>query len=297
MKKFWIVLKQTIKEFTEDKASRLAAALSYYTIFSLAPLLIIITAVAGIFYAQEDIRDQLRIQLSSMFGTIATDSITQVLDNATAPSGSLIATGIGVITLVIGATNVFAQLQDSLNTIWDIDSQVRGGVVKAVKNRLISFLVVAAISLLFFVSVIATTAMSTARGFVSDLLPLDELVWFVLEFVVPVLVFTIIFGLLFKILPDAVVKWKDVWIGALLTAVLFTIGKTLISFYLSQASVASAYGAAGSLVILLLWVYYSAQILFLGAEFTQVYARHYGAGIKPVGVDEESPADEAVESA
>lgn len=282
-KEILTLIRQTFQEWNEDKAPRLAAALSYYTIFSLAPLLVLVIAITGFIVGNNDaIRVELVRQVHGLVGQQGADAVNELIANANRPQEGALATIIGVITLLIGATGVFGQLQESLNTIWEVKPKQGRGIKGVLKNRLLSFTMVLGVSFLLLVSLVVSTALSVINNYFTDLLgsigPLVQ----VLNIVLSIGVITLIFALIFKILPDVAIRWSDVWLGALVTAVLFTIGRTLISIYLGSSATASTYGAAASLVILLLWVYYSAQILFIGAEFTQVYARQRGSRITPV---------------
>jgi membrane protein len=250
----------------DDKAMRLAAALSYYTIFSLAPLLVLIIAVAGLAFGVDSVRTQMMNQLEGLLGPQGAGAVSVMLQNANRPNSGIIAGIISIVTLLLGATGVVIQLKDALNTIWDIQDD-EGGVKDAVKDRVFALGMILSIGFLLIVSLVISAILSA----VSEQLG-SAFLWKVLNFVLSIGIITMLFALMFKYLPDTNVEWRNVWIGAFVTAVLFTIGKTLTAIYLANSSVSSAYGAAGSLVIVLLWVYYNSLILFLGAEFTQVYS-------------------------
>jgi membrane protein len=281
-KAVWGLIRETFQDWSEDKAPRLAAALAYYTIFSLAPLLVLVIAIAGFVLGNNDsIRQELLGQVQAMMGAEGAEAVNTLIQNTSQPGQGILATIIGIFTLILGATGVFGQLQDALNTIWEVEPKKGGGIMGMVKTRFLSFTMVLGISFLLLVSLVVSAGLSLVNNYFSALLgPLGFLAQ-VINIVISLGVITLVFAMIFKILPDATVEWKDVWIGALVTAILFTIGKQLLGIYLGSSAPASAFGAAGSLVILLLWVYYSAQILFLGAEFTQVYARHHGSRIQP----------------
>ena len=277
-KAIWAIIKETFQDWSEDKASRLAAALSYYTIFSLAPLLVLVIAITSLIIGNNvDVRQQIITQVQGLVGQQGAEAVNTLIENSSEPSGGILATVIGFVLLIVGATGVFGQLQDALNTIWEIQPKKGGGIIQMVKDRFLSFTMVLGISFLLLVSLVISAALSFVNAYFSDLLGGFGFLAQVVNFVISIGVVTVIFAMLFRYLPDIDIPWGDVWIGALVTAVLFTIGRQLISLYLAQSAPASTYGAAGSLVILLLWVYYSAQILFLGAEFTQVYSRKYGS--------------------
>lgn len=276
------LVKETFQDWSEDKAPRLAAALSYYTIFALAPLLVLIIAITGFVIGNNDaIRSQLLTQVQGLVGQQGAQAVDTLITNASKPRSGIIATVLGIITLVLGATGVFGQLQDALNTIWEVEPKKGGGILRMIKDRFLSFTMVLGTAFLLLVSLVISTALSFINHYFSTLFGGLAIIAQITNFVISLGVVTLIFGLIFKVLPDVKIAWRDVWIGALVTALLFSIGRALISLYLGSTSASSAYGAAGSLVILLLWVYYSAQILFMGAEFTQVYARRSGSRIVP----------------
>lgn len=276
------LIKETFHEWSEDRASDQAAALAYYTLFSLAPLLIIVIAVAGLFYRNSDAaRDALMGQIGGMMGEQGAATIQQMMAGAAKPGTSIISMVIGVIVLLFGAGGVFGHLQTMLNMIWEVEPKPGRGVMGFIKDRFFSFAMVLGLGFLLLVSLVISTLIAALNEVMAGYLPGGDVLAHGVNFVVSLAIITLLFAMIYKILPDATVRWSDVWIGALVTALLFTIGKFLIGLYLGKSSVASAYGAAGSVVIILVWVYYSAQILFLGAEFTQVYARRRGAEIRP----------------
>lgn len=280
-RKWFILARDTVREFVDDKAMRLGAALSYYTLFSLAPLLVIALAVAGLFFGAEASRGQLMGTLSGLLGPTGAQAVEDMVANARTPGAGIVATVVGVVALLIGAGGVFGQLQQAMDTIWDVERKKGRGVMGFLKDRFFSFAMVLGVGFLLLVSLLLTAMLTAMGGFVSDALPGGALLWQVVNFLVGLGVTTLLFGLLFKVVPDVDAAWRDVMLGGFFTAVLFTVGKHLIGLYLGQGAVASSYGAAGSLVVVLLWVYYSALILFLGAEFTQVYANRYGSGMRP----------------
>jgi len=275
----WQLLKDTYKEWSEDEASRLAAALSYYTAVSIAPLLIIAIAVAGFFYGEQAARGQLVTQIQGLIGVEGAKFIQDVIANAHKPAVGTIAGILSIATLLWGSTNVFDQLHTSLNAIWDVKAKPTHGIWATIKERFFSFTLVLGVGFLLLVSLLLSAILVVVANWFNHLLPGVAWLWEVLNFVISFGVITLLFGLIYKILPDAEVAWRDVWLGAAATALLFTIGKFLLGLYLGNTG--SSYGAAGSLVVFLLWVYYSAQILFFGAEFTQVYANQRGQGIQP----------------
>lgn len=272
------LVKQTVKNWSEDKAGRLAAALSYYTIFSLAPLLVIAIAVAGLIFTRGQAQAQVIGQIQELTGSEEIAGLVGgMIESVSQPGASIVALMFGGVTLLFGAAGVFGQLQDALNTIWGVTPVAQRGLGGVIKNRFLSFLMVFLIGFLLLASLLITAALSILDNFLVDLLPAFELVSQLINFFVSFGIITLLFGLIFKILPEADLAWRDVWLGAAVTALLFTLGRMALGIYLGSNAVASPYGAAGSLVLILLWIYYSAQIFFLGAEFTQVYANRYGS--------------------
>lgn len=294
----WALIKETFSEWMEDKAPRLAAALSYYTMFSLAPLLIIAIAIAGLMFDTAVAQEQIHAQIKGLVGVEGADAIKEMIEHSGDWGDSIIATLIGVATLLFGATGVFGQLQDSLNTIWEVAPKPNRTWMETIKVRFVPFTMVLGIGFLLLVSLIVSTALASLEQFMQGLLPGMELLGQIFNFAISFGVITLLFAMMYKVLPDVKIAWRDVWIGAAATALLFTIGKFLIGLYLGKSSFSSTYGAAGSLIVILLWVYYSSQILFLGAEFTQVYAKRYGSRIQPaenaVAVTEQMRAQEGI---
>ncbi len=280
--RFFRLLVQAAREWSNDKAPRLGAALAYYTVFSIAPLLIIAVAIAGLVYGEEAARGQLARELTESIGRPGAVLIQDLVRNTRQEGADLLATLIGFGTLLFGAAGLFWQLQDALNTVWKVAPRPGRGLLGTVRDRLLSFLLVLAIGFLLLASLAVTTMLVAVSHFVNlPALPGNLSAWQLVNGAVSVVMITLLFALLFKILPDVKIAWGDVWVGAALTAVLFTVGKHLIGLYLGYASVASPFGAAGSLVLVLFWVYYSTQILLFGAEFTRVYAERHGSQVEP----------------
>ena len=275
------LITQSVKEWQADKASRLAAALSYYTIFSLPALLVLSLAIVGQFFDQAQARDRLLDEATALLGETGGEAIGQILENAADPQASTIAAIVSLVVLLFSASGVFAQLQDAMNTVWDVQPRPGQGILATIKNRFLSFTMVLGVGFLLLVSLLLSTVLSTIGEFLSGVAPEAVLFAQVINFVVSLAGITLLFALIFKVIPDVKIHWNDVWLGAFATAVLFSMGKWAIGLYLGQSAPASSYGAAGSLIILLLWVYYSSQLLFFGAEFTQVYANRYGGRIRP----------------
>lgn len=295
-----ILLKETFRKWNEHKDSRLAAALAYYTVFSLAPLLILVIAIAGTVLGEEAARGQIVEQLQQLLGPQGAEVIETVIAGASEPgaNASLMASAISISLLIFGATGVFIQLQDALNTIWEVAPKPERNFTTFVFNRFLSFGMVMGIAFMLLVSLVISATLAFLNNFLGNLSPGMGYLWSVINITISFSIITLLFAMIFKFLPDVKISWSDVLIGAMITALLFTIGKYLIGLYLGKSTFSSAYGAAGSLVVLLFWIYYSAQIVFMGAEFTQVYARHYGSRIKPadyaVFVTEEARAQQGI---
>jgi len=281
LKTWFALLKETFRNWSADKAPRLGAALAYYTVFSIAPLVIIVIAIAGMWFGHEQAQKQIFDQISGLVGDKGAQAISGMLQAANKPHEGMIATVLAVITLLFGATGVFVQLQDALNTIWEVKPKPGRGLWTFICQRMLSLAMVFGIGFLLLVSLVISAGLAAAGRWLSGALPGGEALWQVLNFAISFAVIAALFTLMFKYLPDVKVAWRDVWLGGIITALLFTVGKYALGMYLGRSGVSSAYGAAGSLVILLLWVYYSAQILFFGAEFTRVYASHYGKKLEP----------------
>ena len=281
MKDIEHLIKETFSEWSEDKASRLAAALAYYVAFSLGPILVIAIAVVGLFYDKTSAQQQIITQIGRMAGPNAGELVNSMLNAAREMGSNWLAAVLGLVALVFGATGVFGELQDSLNTIWDVELKPGIGLMGIIKKRFFSLTIIIGFGFLLLISLIITAGLSALQGWSLGLFPGFEVLMQLLNFGVSILVITVLFGLLFKFVPDVEIAWRDVWLGAGVTSILFTIGKFLIGVYLGNGSAVNQFGAAGSLAIILLWVYYSSQITFLGAEFTQVYANKFGSRVEP----------------
>jgi len=274
------LFKFSYREWKEDHSSRLAAALAYYTIFSLAPLLIIAIAVAVLLWQRDAVQQQVLNQIGGLVGAQGQTFVAGLLQSASHPAQGIIATIIGIITLLFGALGAFNELQNALNTIWGVEEKKVTGLWNTIRqqviNRFLSFAMILGIGFLLLVSLVVSTGLTAMGTWLGSVLPFQQLILQIINLVISIGFITVLFAFIFKFLPDAEIAWRDVWAGAFFTAVLFSIGKTAIGLYLGSRAVATTFGAAGSLVILLLWIYYSAQILFFGAEFTQVYANRLG---------------------
>jgi membrane protein len=276
----WALFSETFNCWQEDKAQRMGAALAYYAAFSMAPLLVLLLAVANFIY-KEDTLARVHEQIALMAGNNAAEAIIATIRGAQDTTGGLTAAILSTATLVLGATGMFGQLQDAMNTIWGVTPKPRRLWADILRARALSFLMVLAVCFLLLVSLALTAFLANVTKYFQELLPFTGSIWPVVDFVFSFAVTTVLFAAIFKILPDVHIAWRDVWLGAAATAALFAVGKIGIGFYLGRSSFASAYGAAGSLLVVLAWVYYSAQIFFFGAEFTWVYTKHYERRVRP----------------
>ncbi|HYQ01595.1 MAG TPA: YihY/virulence factor BrkB family protein [Polyangiaceae bacterium] len=279
--KLWQLVKETGTGWDEDNVTRLAAALAYYTLLSIAPLIVLAVAVTGLAFGEEAARQHIARELAGVVGSGAAEAIQSIAKNARAPGTGIFSIAVGVVVLLFGASGVFGELQGALNTVWDVAPRPGRGIWGIVKDRFFSFTLVVGVAFLLLVSLVVSAALTWVGQFFEQTLPGGALVWQVLNFCISLGVVTALFALMFKTLPDVRIHWRDIWVGSAVTAGLFTLGKLLLGLYLGSAGVSSAYGAAGSIVALVIWVYYSAQVLLLGAEFTEAYARHFGSRIVP----------------
>jgi membrane protein len=282
IKGFFILLRDTFKEWYAEDPFRQSAVIAYYAIFSLPALLVLIVSIASAFFGTEAVMGNLSEQVGSSMGDATAEEIENMVANATLKGNSLLATIIGIAVLAFGATGVFAQLQKSLNTIWEVEATPKKQFLKILKDRLFSFGLILSIGFLMLISFVVSSLLASMNDWMEQRLPESSLVLLkVFAVIVSVSISAVLFALMFKVLPDAWVKWRYVRTGAILTALLFEAGKFALGIYFGQADPASAYGAAGSIILILLWVSYSCMLLFFGAEFTKQYATHYGEGIVP----------------
>ena len=278
----WKLLKDTFNGFVDDRIVKLSAALAYYTVFSIGPMIIVVIYIAGLVYGQEAIQGNVFHQLQSLIGSDAAAQIQQMIKNAALNGSGPIAATIGFITLLVGATSVFAEIQDSINMIWGLKPKPKKSWLKMIINRLISFSIIVSLGFILLVSLVVNGVIEALMDRLQARYPnITVILLYVINLLITFTVITTLFMVIFKVLPDALIKWKDVLVGSMVTAVLFMLGKFGITFYIGQSNVGSTYGAAGSLVVLLVWVYYSAIILYFGAEFTKAYATDYGSLIRP----------------
>lgn len=282
IKGIWGILKNAFTGFSDHKVTKLSGSLAYYTVFSMAPLLVVIISLCAIFLGQEAAEGGVYRQLDGFLGKDAALSLQDIIKNASIGNKGTVAFIIGLATLLVGATTVFADIQDSINMIWGLKPKPKRGWLKMLQNRFLSFSVIISLGFLLLVSLAVTAVLD---GFSSRLQArfsdVSVVLFYILNQVVTLAVITLIFAVIFKVLPDAIIKWRDVILGSMVTAILFMLGKFGISFYIGSSDVGGTYGAAGSLVIVLLWTYYSSIILYFGAEFTKAYAVEYGSEIRP----------------
>ena len=282
VKGIWKVLKQAFSGFGDDKVVKLSAALAYYTVFSIGPMIILIIYFAGVIYGQEAVQGSLFKEINGLVGTDAALQIQGMIKNAALSNKGGVAATIGIITLIIGATGVFAEIQESINMIWNLKPKPKKGWLKMIINRMLSFSVIVSLGFILLVSLILNGLIEALMDRLQARFPnVTVVVLYIVNILITFTVITTLFGVIFKVLPDAIIKWKDVMVGSMVTAVLFMIGKFAITFYIGKSNVGGTYGAAGSLVVLLLWVYYSSVILYFGAEFTKAYAANFGSAIHP----------------
>ena len=277
------LLKQTVQEWLQDKAPQLGAALAYYTVFSLAPLILVLLAIVGVIFRDDPAGawDKITQQMSYFLDPSALQVVQNIAQKASQPGKSTIATIIGIALALFGASGVFGQLQDALNTIWGVKAKPARGIWAFLRSRFLSFAMVAGICFLLLVSLAVEALIKGFSHYVQSVLPGGLVVALAVYLIFDFAVVVLLFAMIFKFLPDVKIQWRDVWTGAVMTAILFGIGKWLLGLYLGSGAAGSAYGAASSLITLLLWVYYSSQILLFGAEFTQVYAARAGREFKP----------------
>ncbi|RIV22238.1 YihY/virulence factor BrkB family protein [Fibrisoma montanum] len=278
----WILLKDSYNGFMNDRCLKLSAALAYYTVFSLAPLLVLVMSLISIFLGEDAIQGQIFSQINGLVGNQAAKQIQDMIKAVELSGKTNTALGIGIVTLLIGATSIFVEIQDSVNLIWRVKAKPKRGWLKLLKDRLLSSSLVISLGFLLLVSLIVNGLVLALGDFMTRYVPqIGVLLISAFNFLVSTAVITVLFGIIFKVLPDAKIAWKDVRWGAFFTALLFMLGRYLIGLYVETTTTSSAYGAAGSLIVILVWIYYTAAILYFGAEFTQAYANHFGVKIEP----------------
>ena len=277
------LLKQTFSEWLEDKVPQLGAALAYYTVFSLAPLVLLLLAIVGFLFRNDPAGAWQKVteQMSYFLDKSAIDVVQGIAQKASQPNKGVVATSIGILLALFGASGVFGQLQDALNTIWGVKAKLGVGIMGFIRSRFLSFAMVAGVCFLLLVSLVLESLLKSLSHYVQAMLPGGIVIALVVYSIFDLGVVVLLFASIFKFLPDVKIQWRDVWIGALMTAIFFAVGKWALGLYLGSGAAASAYGAASSLITLLLWIYYSSQILLFGAEFTQVYAARAGRALVP----------------
>ncbi len=281
--RLWAVLKAAVAGWWNDNVPQMGAALAYYTLFSLAPIFIVAIAIAGLAFGEEAVRGEIVGQIEGLVGHDGAQAVQAMLEGAAKPSSSILATILGVITFFVGATGAFLELQADLDAIWRVKPKSRGSFLRdLLMQRLISFSLVLGFAFLLLTSLVVSAALAAAHKYMGNAFPGVAVVWEAVNVVVSLGVITLLFAMIYKVLPDVKLGWSDVWVGALVTAGLFTIGKFLIGLYLGTSSFASTYGAAGSVIVILVWVYYTSQIILLGAEFTRAYVEQFGPRPPPV---------------
>lgn len=282
LKGTWQLIKQAGNDFWDDRVLKLSAALAYYTVFSLAPMLIVIIFLCGLVWGRDAIEGTIYGQIKGFVGPDAALQLQDMIKNAFTSGKSNITATVGFVTLLVGATSVFAEIQDSINMIWGLKPKPKKGWLKIILNRLLSFSMVVSLGFLMLVTLVINGLLEALSNRLLLIFPdITVIVIYIFNLIITFVVISLLFGLIYKLLPDAKIKWKDVIIGAMSTAVLFMLGKFAITFYIGSSNIGSTYGTAGSLVVILIWIYYSSIILFYGAEFTKVYAAQYGSKIYP----------------
>ena len=267
------ILRTAFAEFSREKVSRLGASLAYYSLFALAPLLVVAIGVAGMVFGAEAARGEVVRQIDGLIGHDGALAVQGLLAAGSRPDRSIPATIIGLVTLFLGATGAFVALQGALNEVWNVQEKPRGEIIGFLRGRLLSFGLVLGVGFLLLVSLALSAALAALGNLMSSRLPGGIALWTIVNFLVSFGFTTVLFAMIFKVLPDVPLTWRDVWEGALITALLFTVGKSLIGLYLGRSAIGSSFGAAGSVIIILIWIYYSSQILLFGAEVTQAVVR------------------------
>ena len=281
MRRLFGFVKKTGVQWLDDKAPRLAASLAFYTLLSLAPMLVVSVSIAGLVFGEDAARGQIAGQLNGLLGPSGADTVQTILAHAKTPSSGVIGTIVGIALAVFGASGVFGELQTSLDLIWRVEAKPGRGIKGFLHDRVFSFTLVMGVAFLLLVSLVVSAALATVGAYFEHTLPGGTVVWHLLNIVISICVTGVLFGLIFKVVPDVHLRWREVWRGALVTAVLFTGDKFLIGLYLGRSTVASPFGAAGSVVALVVWIYYSAQILFFGAELTKADVEQRGRHVEP----------------
>lgn len=275
------LIKGAFQDWSKDKAARLAAALAYYTIFSIGPMLLVVIAIVGFIFGSDAAQGKITSTLTGVLGADGAKFLQGLIASANHPAAGIIATVVGLVTLLMSALGIFGQLKDALDTIWEVEPEKGGGIMGIIKKELLNFLILLGAGVLLVASLLANTLFAAISPLIGGLFQDLAILWNVLNYIVSFAILSFMFGALYKFLPDVRIAWKDALIGGAATALLFVVGQIALGIYLGFAKVGSAFGAAASLVVLLVWIYYSAIIVLLGAEFTQEYANNYGSGVQP----------------
>jgi membrane protein len=270
------LLKEATADWLDDEAPRLGAALAYYTLFALAPLLVVAISIAGLVFGQEAAQGRIVTELSGVVGQSGAEAVTQLIENSRKPAAGILASVLGLATLLLGASGAFVELRSALNRVWEVETPATG-IWGFVRDRLAAFALVLSVGFLLMASLVLSAAITAAGGLLERYISHPVVLLHAANAALSLVVVTVLFALIFKLLPDARIAWSDVWVGAAITSLLFTFGKFAIGLYLGQSGLTSSYGAAGSVVVLIVWVYYFAQIFYFGAELTQAYARAHGS--------------------
>ena len=281
-KRFFELAKKSVIAWSDDYAPSMGAAIAYYTVFSLAPLLLIVIAVAGAVFGRDAVQGEIVAQLQGLIGHDGALAIQGLIKSASKPADGLLAGGISIVVLIVGATTVFGELQSSLDRIWQVPQDAKSGVLATLRARMLSFGLILGLAFLLMVSLVVSAGVAVVGRWAGDFVPGWEFGLLLINLCISLGITTVLFAMIYKLMPQASIAWRDVWVGAGVTAVLFEVGKLLISLYVGKTSVESSYAAAGSIIVLLVWVYYSAQIFLLGAEFTWVFANEHGSRSAPV---------------
>ncbi len=281
LREFWQLLKAAATAWVNDRAQRMGAALAFYTVLAVSPLFVIVFFIVSLWLSATSARDQIFDQIRDLIGPQGAQALQTILVSPQLHAQGWVASAFAIGTLLVTATGLFIELQDDLNLIWGVESKPGQGIRGFIKNRLLSFAMLIGTGFLLLVSLVVSAALAAANKYFSGMVPGAAWFWQAVNVVVSLGVITLLFAMIYKVLPDVKIRWREVWVGAVTTALLFTVGKFLLGMYLGRSSVASTYGAAGSAVVILLWVYYAAQILFFGAELTQVFACRFGDRLEP----------------
>jgi membrane protein len=282
IKSTWYLLKETVQSFIDDEGMKLSASLSYYTIFSIAPVIVIVISVTGLVFGEDAVAGRIYYQIKSLIGPDAALQIQNIIANVQLQDRGFAGTIAGVVILLFGATGVFTEIQSSINFIWSIKAKPKRGIIKYIINRLLSFSLIMSIGFILMVSLLVNSVVDVLYDKLEHLLNIGSLnILYAVNMLLIFIIITTLFTVIFKVLPDAYIRWKDAMVGSSFTAILFIIGKFIIGLYIGNSKLGITYGTAASIIVILVWVYYTSIILYMGAEFTKTYARRKGGGIIP----------------